>query len=254
MPPPFDSRRPVRGLYVLLAALSTLLALAVFAPSAYRVLVREDGPVEWLTAVGLLATALALGVRYRERARYRPRTWRIVVGAAAAAALFGCAEEISWGQRMVGYEVAEGSLLAQYNAQGELNLHNLSVGGVKLNKVIFTWALGAVLFAYFVVYPLATRGRGALRARLLHDWGIPTPDGESVVVAGLCAVVAQAIPLSRSSEAFELILPAVALVTVLQWRGGESGDAATVGRARGRSRVGFTPPPVAAGSGSASSA
>ena len=205
-------------MYLLLAAMLVLLAAALWWPTTYRALVREDGLVEWLTALGLLATGIALLARWRRDGRREGRVWRAVVLTAAAAALFGFGEEISWGQRIVGYEVAEGSLLDTYNLQGETNLHNLEVGGVKVNKVVFTWGLGLALLGYFVAYPLATRRRPDLRARL-YRLGVPTPDGESVAVAGLAAAVAQAIPQSRSSECFELVLPVLALVTVAQWRG-----------------------------------
>lgn len=211
-------RQPRALLYVLLAGMLGLLWLSLSRPAAYRVLVREDGLVEWLTAIGLLAVAVALFQRWRARGRREGRVWRAVVMAAAAAALFGFGEEISWGQRIVGYEVAEGSLVAVYNLQGETNLHNLGVGGVKVNKLVFTWRLGLVLLGYFAVYPLATRLRPGVRARF-EAWGVPTPRGAMVIVAALAAVVAQAIPLSRNSEAFELVLPVLALVVVLEWGG-----------------------------------
>ena len=250
---PANAPRPVVGLYVLLAAMLAILTLSLTAPGAYAALVREDGVVEWLTALGLLATASALAARYRERARRRGPAWRGVVLTAAAAALFGFGEEISWGQRIVGYAVAEGSLLDTYNLQGETNVHNLAVGGWKVNKVVFTWGLGLVLLAYFVAYPLATRRRPRLRAYALRRYGVPAPDGESVVVAALAGAVAQAIPLSRSSEAFELVLPVLALVTVLQWRG--AGAASARAASDGAERSGpVTRRPAAAGCGSASSA
>ena len=68
---PANALRPVVGLYVLLAAMLAILTLSLTAPGAYAALVREDGVVEWLTALGLLATAGALAARYRERARRR---------------------------------------------------------------------------------------------------------------------------------------------------------------------------------------
>ena len=131
------------------------------------------------------------------------------------------------------------------------------MGGWKVNKVVFTWGLGLVLLAYFVAYPLATRRRPRLRAYALRRYGVPAPDGESVVVAALAGAVTLAIPLSRSSEAFELVLPALALVTVLQWRGAGAASAlqpANEPADEARRRRPITRRPAGVGCGSVNSA
>jgi hypothetical protein len=48
---------------------------------------------------------------------------RILLIAAAAGVLFHAGEEISWGQRIIGFSVPEAIRAA--NTQGEFNLHNL---------------------------------------------------------------------------------------------------------------------------------
>jgi hypothetical protein len=87
---------------------------------------------------------------------------------------FGAGEEISWGQRIFGFETPE--TLAQVNKQDELNLHNLSV---LENSQLFTadrmfdafWFLFAVLApAAALIVPAFKRFAGRF-IPIVH-WGI----------------------------------------------------------------------------------
>ena len=83
----------------------------------------EDGPVEW---TGAIALAVAGGVFARIAALgslgMRSRIW---LGLLAALLLFGAGEEISWGQRVFGFETPE--VLEGANLQAETNIHNLVI-------------------------------------------------------------------------------------------------------------------------------
>ena len=100
---------------------AVLVALVSRSTGLYRVLVREDGLLEWaqvIAYVWVIAFAVVAA----------PRLWRsgyprstLVVVALAFVSLVSVGEELSWGQRLIGFGTPE---IAASNRQGELNLHN----------------------------------------------------------------------------------------------------------------------------------
>ena len=81
---------------------------------------QEDGPLEYLTALLALGAAVLLltGLPHADRPS------RIFAGIVAIAAILFAGEEISWGQRIFGFESP--GVFARANSQGETNLHNFS--------------------------------------------------------------------------------------------------------------------------------
>ena len=93
--------------------------ISIAHPSLYETLTREDGWVENLTAVAFLMGGVALfGAALAER-RLFPRCVYVLGGLAL---IFFGGEEISWGQRIIGFETPD--FLAKANVQGEFELHN----------------------------------------------------------------------------------------------------------------------------------
>jgi hypothetical protein len=146
-----------------------MLGLAEWRPDGYEALVQEDRVVEWAT-VALFATAglLRLGPALRGR-----RPFDVLV---ALFCLFVAGEEISWGQRLVGYHSPEAFLA--HNAQQEATLHNLELFGRP------KWPLAIVLAGYGLLLP-ATAGIARLAGgrarvqrgvqRLLDGAGVSAP-------------------------------------------------------------------------------
>ena len=103
--------------------LLNVLAIAVVHNldlDVHRALVIEDGWIEYLTAVYLLAAGIALfGASWVESNRI-PRILLLIGGVAM---LVGAGEEISWGQRIFDYATPD--FLADMNRQGEFNVHNI---------------------------------------------------------------------------------------------------------------------------------
>ncbi len=119
---------------------------------AFEDFVKEDHLVEWLTVIGLLLASIVSFYRFFSLFKYK-KAWFLLVNFILAVLLFVAAgEEISWGQRILGIESSE--YFKQNNLQGETNLHNLEINGVKINKLVFTTLLGAALFIYLVIFPL----------------------------------------------------------------------------------------------------
>jgi hypothetical protein len=93
-------------------------------------LMDEDGPFEWITAGAFLVGAVLQAVLYwgsdvppAQRLIGFARRNPFYLGLALLL-FFGFAEEISWGQRIFGWETPD---LPIENRQGETNIHNLEV-------------------------------------------------------------------------------------------------------------------------------
>ena len=140
-----------------------MLLLAWRAPVRYESMLEEDRFAEWLTATIFLAA----GVTGLVRAMRARRMFDVLV---ALFCIVAAGEEISWGQRLMGYTPP--ALFLEHNRQQELTLHNLPVL-VERPK----WALMAVLAAYGLMLPLATRlTRTRPRLERLRDrLGITSP-------------------------------------------------------------------------------
>jgi hypothetical protein len=91
---------------------------------------QEDGPLENLTA--LLAIGAAVLLLIGLPGSDRPS--RIVASLVAVAALLFAGEEISWGQRIFGFEST--GIFAEANYQGETNLHNFSPAAIQIFSML----------------------------------------------------------------------------------------------------------------------
>ncbi len=141
---------------VALSMTGASFALAFAAPTAFRELCREDRVIEWagvvaLTLAGLLAMALFIGLRLKTGAwRVRQRWFYLF---AFAFCLWGAAEEISYGQRVLEFETPES--LVDLNIQREVNIHNMVqeiVFNVKTKHIA-----GVTFLVYGVIVPLLIR-------------------------------------------------------------------------------------------------
>jgi hypothetical protein len=135
------------------------LALAYWAPERYDALMEEDRAVEWATVVLFLVAGIA-------RAYAALRTHRVFDALVGAFCLFVAGEEISWGQRLVGYTPPE--VFLEHNTQQEANVHNFAAifGRPK-------WMLIMALAGYgLVLPPLAMFGP---TRRLLDRVGASAP-------------------------------------------------------------------------------
>jgi len=121
----------------------------------------EDGFWETLGALALLGASVLLlhaGLPRGRRARFSQ--WTLVC--LGVLLLLGAAEEVSWGQRLFGFDTPE--VLREVNVQGEANLHDL--GGYWANYLLM---IG--FFCYVGVLPLLAQAfvdvRGVVAALAL---------------------------------------------------------------------------------------
>ncbi|RIL12368.1 hypothetical protein DCC79_01690 [bacterium] len=144
-------------------------AAALLGRDAYRTYTGEDGVVETLQ-VAAYAVALVAAVRLTLRLRATGAArWLVTLYALLVAGLvFMIGEELSWGQRIVGWGTPD--TLASANKQAETNLHNIyGVGDT------FKW-IQMLAGAYGSILPFAV-GRGSRFAARRADlaWIVPAP-------------------------------------------------------------------------------
>ncbi len=188
-----------------------MLATAVVDLEFHKRLAEEDGFVEWLTVIGLLSVSAVLVSRWWGFRQNQGYAWSIVMLGTALLFVFGAGEELSWGQRIFGWG-SELDLSA--NRQNELNLHNMEVGGLNMNKVIFTYGLGLGLGFYLAVLPALAKRYVGLR-RWLTDLGIPVSSYQVSAWFLVCLIIVLLIPWTKKWETLEVVVPMTALVILL---------------------------------------
>ena len=214
-PDPASTIRPglARGLCVgTVVLVAGMFATAVLDMPLHERLAVEDGPVEYLTFGTLLwAAGVLLGRWWRFREN-QPTVWRATLLLGALAAVFGAGEEISWGQRLFGWETTEAF---GANRQGETNVHNLEIAGLNLNRVVFTFGLGAALGLYFLVLPVLARRSRAVGAWLTR-FGVPVGGYRTAAwfIGGAAATAL--IPSLDRWEVLEVLVPVGALVVLFE--------------------------------------
>ncbi len=161
---------------------------------------REDGFVEWLTVFGLLAGAATCFYRAKVLAKFRSPIFILGLVGMGFIFIFGAGEEISWGQRIFDWQVP--SFFAKNNSQGETNLHNLVVGGTKINKLFFGLILGICVAVYFLIVPVLYRKFEKLKS-LIDRFAIPIPKNSHIAAYLLLFGFSQIINGHKPGEILE---------------------------------------------------
>ena len=113
-------------IYVLGLALTAMFVSLkiVLDPESWRLISTEGGVSEYGTAIAyLLLTFFAYPIS-RQFWRQNQKIMGVLYGILAFLGFFVGMEEISWGQRLIGFEEPE--FWAKHNAQSEFTFHNLS--------------------------------------------------------------------------------------------------------------------------------
>ena len=123
--------RPKLSIQVFAITILAMLILSgtlVVNSSLLNFLTREDGPIEYLGFAFLLMTGVILlrgGIVLNGHSPSQ-RLKRATLVLAGLAFVVAAGEEISWGQRLIGFETPEA--LLEVNDQDEFNLHNIEKG------------------------------------------------------------------------------------------------------------------------------
>ncbi len=178
-----------------IAIFAVALGLDAVAPDQYAVAVQEDEPVEW-ASFWAFALAAAGFVRAARARRARERRWPWLTIGTASFCAFVALEEISWGQRLLGYR-PPAYFLAE-NFQQELNLHNLVETDAR------KWTLAAVIAGFGIALPLALRV--GFVERLLARFGTPHPPLALVPAFAAIFVFYEWYPIRFTGEWVEFAL------------------------------------------------
>ncbi len=160
----------------------------------YYLTVQEDEYLEWMSFWAFFAAGLV----YLRKAFAAGFSWRdgwFLLGLAAFC-LFVAFEEISWGQRVVGFRPPEYFL--ETNFQQELNLHN--VVDSDLRKL----AVRLVIFGYGVVLPALAMV--PVVGRLSGQLGVVAPPAALIPAFLATGVMQMTYPLKFTGEWVELML------------------------------------------------
>lgn len=188
-------------LKIAIAIISSLSFVYFVDGDIYKVITREDGELENLTALGLLAGSVLLFVKLKRLRKSKNTLWTAVTVIMILGLFFGFGEEISWGQRIFGIESNE--FFSQNNAQNETNLHNLKVGDVKINKIIaLVLSIG---FGIYYLFFLLMYKKLSFVTKTIDTLGIPIPTvTQSLWFLGATLVIV-AIPDTKKWEIWECI-------------------------------------------------
>ena len=195
--------------YIILAASFLGATSFYYTDEFYHSLVAEDGVFENITALVLLTISVLFLVRYIKEHKTRGRWWKVLNILIIAGSFFGFGEEISWGQRI--FSIQSGEFFAANNIQHETNLHNLEVGGVNINKLIFSQGLVIVFGFYFVLAQLLYRKWDKFQT-LVDNFGLQLPKIKQSLVMLLATGLVLMVPDKRIWELWEAMF-----VTILLW-------------------------------------
>jgi len=175
--------------------------------------VREDGWVEYLTTFFLFVCSIFFAVNSIKSIQ-KKNTKQIVFNVIMFLMfIFGTGEEISWGQRLLGVESSD--YFREKNIQQEINFHNLEVGGVDLNILIFSQLMFIALAFYFVFLGLLAWKSKFVR-KLVMDFGVPIPRlHHTIVLLVSNAIIPTLIGMKKESELHELALTGILLLVFL---------------------------------------
>ena len=196
----------------LFLALFIVLALSVyfgFSDKIYfdTVFAQEDGAIEYGTFFFLLCISLLQFIRLFTASKNKAVLWKLGIFFFGILFLFGAGEEISWGQRIFGIE--SGEFFQGNNLQKETNLHNLELGGVKLNKLIFSQLLTLIMAIYLLIMPVLYNKYEGFK-KLVNNFVIPVPQLSHITAFLINTIFIAILPnLSRKWEVYELFFAVI---------------------------------------------
>lgn len=199
--------------YLEIAAYTLIVVVAVYGfyfagkgQEAFLYALREDGWVENLTVLFLLVSCGVAIYRARDYYLSKANSAFFFWGMVAFLFFFAAGEEISWGQRIFDIETPE--FFQNKNLQNETNLHNLVIGDVKINKLIFSQLLFGVMAIYLILLrPLA--GKILFINNLTARFQVPLARWVYVGILVFSAFAFLQINLMKDSELTEFVFATI---------------------------------------------
>lgn len=189
-------------IFIILLVAVMYALYAFFTDSSYfDYLVQEDGFYENLTSIFLFLASFTLLVKFFKYQRYYNTLWKLGVLLMAVGLFFGGGEEISWGQRI--FDIQSSEFFKANNSQQETNFHNMVVGDIKLNKLIFSNLMSICFGIYFLVFPVLWN-RVPKMKKLIDQFGISVARSVHILIFVIATVlILLLIDHSRKWEVWE---------------------------------------------------
>lgn len=162
--------------------------------------IAEGGLIESLTAEALLGAVILSIYRIVKLRTHRPLLFLLFLGLVAGVFLFGFGEELSWGQRIFGFQSPH--FFVENNSQGETTIHNFVFRGKRINKLVFGLSLGIFITIYSIPLPIFYRISSRVR-RFVDTIGLPIPKLFHILLYLVLVICHELIPSSRRGEILE---------------------------------------------------
>ena len=183
--------------------------LFYYSNSLYNLFVEEDGIIEYSTAIFLLSVSIYLINKLLKTVKViSTKNTGIVLFSIIF--FFGFGEEISWGQRIFNIETPQ--FFVENNLQSETNIHNLMIGGVKLNKLIFTNTLFFIFSFYFLAIPYLYAKSNSLKS-IINKFSIVIPKYSQSIIFICSSIIIYLFDHDRISEVWECLFAFTMLIT-----------------------------------------
>ncbi len=183
--------------------------LFYYSNSLYNLFVEEDGIIEYSTAIFLLSVSIYLINKLLKTVKVIS-TKNIGIVFFSIIFFFGFGEEISWGQRIFNIETPQ--FFVENNLQSETNIHNLMIGGVKLNKLIFTNTLFFIFSFYFLVIPYLYAKSNSVKS-IINKFSIVIPKYSQSIIFICSSIIIYLFDHDRISEVWECLFAFTMLIT-----------------------------------------
>ena len=183
--------------------------LFYYSNSLYNLFVEEDGIIEYSTAIFLLSVSIYLINKILKTVKVISAK-NIGIILFSIIFFFGFGEEISWGQRIFNIETPQ--FFVENNLQSETNIHNLMIGGVKLNKLIFTNTLFFIFSFYFLAIPYLYAKRNSVKS-IINKFSIVIPKYSQSIIFICSSIIIYLFDHDRISEVWECLFAFTMLIT-----------------------------------------
>jgi hypothetical protein len=184
---------------VLVLIISLIPILHSYDQNIYLSLVKEDGLVEYSTAIFLLLSSFIM-ILTLLKIKKNHLIFNFGVLLSAVALFFGFGEEISWGQRI--FNIESSAFFNKNNLQGETNVHNLMIDGFKFNKWIFTYGLVLLFTFYFFVTPILYK-KGFFPKTLINKFSFVVPNYVQSILFLFSTIIINVFDYNKVSELWE---------------------------------------------------
>jgi hypothetical protein len=187
---------------ILLVHLIVAIIIAAVDHQGYEQgMAREDGYVEWLTVLALVSGMVLCFKRVITLRKEKGLMFLVFTFLLGLIFLFGAGEEISWGQRI--FDWTPGEFFQKHNVQSEMNIHNLTVKGKRINKIIFGKGLAILMVTYLLAFPYFYRRKEGFK-KFLNRCAAPIAQYHQIIAFLVLVALVACIPSSRKGEMMEL--------------------------------------------------